>query len=373
MEIILDKMHAHFEAERERIAQEPSLQVGADFRRREQAIKVEADKVLQKAINVGLATGMPWSIPFALLTIPVEQYYLLQWRLELAMRIAVIQGYTLDEHTYSMGILPATVGMTTADLMKELSAQFGVRFLAKILRRTILRKFPARFLRAINQIFGMRLLAVTGKSWITVSKALPFLGSVVGAWLNHREITGCISAARQNFPYNDVFFSHDWGTDANNTNHTRVRTIVEMLRSFGLRVWFDEDEMRTGNLVTACTSGITDSKGFLFGITNNYKLRLEQPGSYCRTELDHALRTVPNNYFIPVLLESNVDLTGRLQQFQDHLRYDLSPIEIDPQEVRALAEGIAQALHIPRVLQNLGLAETAEDVHESDDDSDFVE
>ena len=69
-----------------------------------------------------------------------------------------------------------------------------------------------------------------------------------------------------------VFVSHDWGT--NGLNHARVARVVEMLRSHGFDVWFDETHMK-GNILDAMCRGIDNSDIVLVFVTGNYMRKVE--------------------------------------------------------------------------------------------------
>ena len=69
-----------------------------------------------------------------------------------------------------------------------------------------------------------------------------------------------------------AFASHDWGFDG--SNHDRVRTVVDGLRTRGIDVWFDESHMK-GNILDAMCRGIDTSDVVLVFVTTNYLTKVE--------------------------------------------------------------------------------------------------
>jgi hypothetical protein len=59
---------------------------------------------------------------------------------------------------------------------------------------------------------------------------------------------------------NDVFLSHNWGTDSEGRdNHARARVLRNKLVSAGLRVWFDETSFEGKDINREMAEGIEGS------------------------------------------------------------------------------------------------------------------
>lgn len=69
----------------------------------------------------------------------------------------------------------------------------------------------------------------------------------------------------------DIFLSHCWQFDSTGRdNHTRARKLCRHLRNTGLTVWFDEDNLKCGNIYSVMARGINDAEVMVVCITRKY-------------------------------------------------------------------------------------------------------
>ena len=69
----------------------------------------------------------------------------------------------------------------------------------------------------------------------------------------------------------DIFLSHCWKADSiGRNNHTRARQLCTHITNSGLSVWFDEDNMKHGNIYSAMARGIDDCDVVVVCITRAY-------------------------------------------------------------------------------------------------------
>ena len=78
----------------------------------------------------------------------------------------------------------------------------------------------------------------------------------------------------------DVFLSHCWKADSvGRNNHTRARQLCTHIRNSGMSVWFDEDNMKHGNIYSAMARGIDEcdvvvvciTKAYIYKVNNGLK------------------------------------------------------------------------------------------------------
>jgi len=86
----------------------------------------------------------------------------------------------------------------------------------------------------------------------------------------------------------NLFVSHNWGTG--NTNHDRVARVYRSLQRNRVKCWFDEDNMKIGNVLEKMAAGIEDSKGFLAFITDEYRKKVNGDNEFdnCKYEFNYA-------------------------------------------------------------------------------------
>ena len=107
------------------------------------------------------------------------------------------------------------------------------------------------------------------------------------------------------FPF-DVFLSH------NSQDKPRVRRLAERLKSAGLRVWFDEWNIRPGEIIALkVDEGLEQSRVLLLCVSAN-----ALASGWVALERSTAIHRDPSNEgrrFIPLLL-SDCDLPDTLRQ-----------------------------------------------------------
>tara|TARA_A100001015_G_scaffold201187_1_gene224626 strand:+ start:982 stop:1581 length:600 start_codon:yes stop_codon:yes gene_type:complete len=68
-----------------------------------------------------------------------------------------------------------------------------------------------------------------------------------------------------------LFISHTWKNDEENRRtHNRAMLLVKQLRKDGWSVWFDEDNLKYGNIDAAMADGIEQSSYFIMLLTKKY-------------------------------------------------------------------------------------------------------
>lgn len=69
----------------------------------------------------------------------------------------------------------------------------------------------------------------------------------------------------------DIFLSHCWKRDSvGRNNHTRARQLCTHIQKFGLSVWFDEENLKYGNIYSAMAKGIDECDVIVVCITREY-------------------------------------------------------------------------------------------------------
>lgn len=87
-----------------------------------------------------------------------------------------------------------------------------------------------------------------------------------------------------------AFAAHNWGTKGD--NHRRVRKVVDLLQARGVRIWFDEKDMR-GNILSAMCRGIDAADVVVVFVTRAYIDKVEngEDTDNARREFMYAART----------------------------------------------------------------------------------
>ncbi len=106
----------------------------------------------------------------------------------------------------------------------------------------------------------------------------------------------------------DAFLSHAWGVDEEGRdNHHRVLEMKEALEQRGLRVWFDESNLRREDIRNSMAAGIDTSKKVIIFVTLKYikKVAGEMNGSNdnCKHEFEYAYNRKCAENMIPVVME----------------------------------------------------------------------
>ena len=147
-----------------------------------------------KNFSTGFLTGLG-----GLLTLPVAipaslgASWLVQARL--AAAIAIIYGHDPSEDRVKTAILLAIIGQD----IKEVCKQVGIKITTKLSHKMI-EKIPGKILIEINKKVGFRLIAKAGeKSVINLTKAVPFVGGVVGGTFDAVTCRACGKTAKKCF------------------------------------------------------------------------------------------------------------------------------------------------------------------------------
>ena len=107
---------------------------------------------------------------------------------------------------------------------------------------------------------------------------------------------------------NDVFLTHDWGTDENGRdNHQRVLRVYKALKAKGIKCWFDETEME-GRIQQKMSEGIDSSRVVLVFVTKRYIDKVAGKGALgdgdnCLYEFDYANQKKPGKRIAVVMEE----------------------------------------------------------------------
>lgn len=97
-----------------------------------------------------------------------------------------------------------------------------------------------------------------------------FAGGIMATYANH--------SATDDYTW-DVFLTHDWANDQlGRSNHARVARIAAELNALGIKVWFDEDQMR-GDINKKMAEGIDGSVCVLVFVTARYVLKATGKGA----------------------------------------------------------------------------------------------
>ncbi|MCZ7426735.1 EcsC family protein [Micromonospora sp. WMMA1949] len=155
----------------------------------------DVDKVIGRLIkesvmaagSAGFVTGLGGFLTLPI-TLPANVAGALVINVRLAGAIAYLRGYDLDDpHTQAMIPLVA-VGSNIQSTLSTLGAQIGVK-----LTEQAIRKVSIDLIRKINQKLGFMLLAKYGtkRALITLAKAVPLVGGVVGGGID-ATLTGAV-------------------------------------------------------------------------------------------------------------------------------------------------------------------------------------
>jgi hypothetical protein len=154
-----------------------------------------------------------------------------------------------------------------------------------------------------------------------------------------------------------VFLSHNWGNDrTGRDNHGAVKRIAAALKSRGLRVWLDEEQLGGAAVLTEqLASGIDASTIVACFLTQSYMQKVTGPneGDNCKKEFKYATLKLTAVRMVAVPMEDDADVTDPRQWLSTvamELGHQLYPcklsrsIEADPvkwnQEIDKLAARI---------------------------------
>lgn len=164
----------------------------------------DVEKVIKRLIaesvvaagSAGFLTGLGGFIVLPV-TIPANIAGAMIINARLAGAVAYLRGYDLkDPHTQVMIPLVA-VGANVQTALAAIGTQIGVK-----LTEQALKKLSVEVIRKINTRVGITLLAKYGtkRAVITLAKAIPFVGGVVGGGVD-AALTGVVgTVAKKSFP-----------------------------------------------------------------------------------------------------------------------------------------------------------------------------
>lgn len=105
-----------------------------------------------------------------------------------------------------------------------------------------------------------------------------------------------------------IFISHTWKYDEENRNtHRRAMYLTNELRKIGKKVWFDEDNMRYGNIDSLMADGIEKCSYFVVLLTKQYINKVNNGcrkipiSDNCAKEFNYAL--ISKKPIIPIIFE----------------------------------------------------------------------
>lgn len=177
---------------------------GSQFGNRGATPAPDVDKAIKRLISesvvaagsAGFLTGLGGFITLPV-AIPANIAGAMIINVRLAGAVAYLRGYDLnDPHTQVMVPLVA-VGSNVQTSLATIGTQVGVK-----LSQQALKKLSVEVIRKINTRVGITLLAKYGtkRAVITLAKAIPFVGGIVGGGVD-AALTGVVGAvAKKSFP-----------------------------------------------------------------------------------------------------------------------------------------------------------------------------
>ncbi|HWS37437.1 MAG TPA: EcsC family protein [Actinoplanes sp.] len=157
--------------------------------------RLTAESVAASSTN-GFVTGLGGFVAMPV-TIPANVAGSLVINARLVGAIAHLRGYDLtDPHVQSIVTL-TTAGGTLAGTLHSVGVQVGAKLTAQAIK-----SIPIAVIRAINTRVGFMLLAKYGtqRSVLTLAKAIPVAGGLVGAGVDATLTALVARTARANFP-----------------------------------------------------------------------------------------------------------------------------------------------------------------------------
>ncbi len=183
---------------------------------------------------------------------------------------------------------------------------------------------------------------------------------------------GCaasLDSTQQAFPY-DVFISHTWDKDDDGRdNHERAKRLNVGLQHFGLKTWFDEEQMQ-GNILNRTAEGISGSAVVLICVTRRYMEKVaEEASNSCKCELEFANQRRTDVFMLPVVMEESMTDTWKWNGslglvLGRHLYHKLTSDVHDEfdKAVREIAAAVRKKITLPNMQQHMlikGLQDTA--------------
>jgi hypothetical protein len=124
---------------------------------------------------------------------------------------------------------------------------------------------------------------------------------------------GCAASSdstQQAFPY-EVFISHAWDKDdEGRDNHERAKRLNASLKRFGMKTWFDEEQMQ-GDILDCMTRGIKSSAIVLICVTRRYAEKVAgEADNNCKLEFNYAYGKRTSVFMLPVVMEESMTHTS---------------------------------------------------------------
>lgn len=164
----------------------------------------DVDKTIKRLItesviaagSAGFITGLGGFIALPV-AIPANVAGALIINVRLAGAVAYLRGYDLNDPHIQIMVPLVAVGSNVQTSLAAIGTQIGVK-----LSQQALKKLSADVIRKINTRVGITLLAKYGtkRAVITLAKAIPFVGGVVGGGVD-AALTGVVgTVAKKSFP-----------------------------------------------------------------------------------------------------------------------------------------------------------------------------
>ena len=137
-----------------------------------------------------------------------------------------------------------------------------------------------------------------------------------------------------------VFAAHDWGL--NGVTHTRVRNVVDRLRTKGIDVWFDETHLK-GNILDAMCKGIETSDVILVFITADYMRKVSDGLDTDNVRREFMFASATPQKLLPIRFDPDLPNTwsGPLRMVLGCTLYiDMSTDETSDVKINSLVDAI---------------------------------
>ena len=147
-----------------------------------------------KAGTSGFVTGIGglMTLPVA---IPANMASVLYIQIRMIAAIALMGGYDLRDDKVKSLVYMCLVGNFVKDILQETGIRLGTRFTARVIEQ-----LSEKTLLAINQRVGFRLLAASGtKGIISLGKAVPVVGGLIGGSIDLAATNAIGNMARNTF------------------------------------------------------------------------------------------------------------------------------------------------------------------------------
>ena len=186
------------------------------YHTKEKAIKAMLKNQIIKCTTSGFITGFGGFITMPV-TIPTNLSSVIYVQMRMIACCAYISGHELHSDQTQTFVYACLAGVSVNAAVKQAGIRFGMKF-----AQSMVNKIPGKVLTKINQTVGFRFITKAGtKGIVNLGKAIPFVGSVVGAGLDYTEtqtianraykwfIEGNISSNEDEEDIVDVEFNED--------------------------------------------------------------------------------------------------------------------------------------------------------------------